>query len=328
MKKQILTLLGVGTLTYLSSGGLTLETKAALTAPTNWDYKYYNLGNTGPGARWSLTDGTNNAFDLAYERTADGSYYNYSQTISHLTSSFSFLPNGLSITMTFNRSNSSWISTGTGLYYPGNYVIGSDNTVGTISNKVYLEFVNNTNNDYLLHLDTSSSSSAGIWTLQYNNNTNANGLNRPSVYPYGYLIPSQFTLKIGHISFNTNIYFDAWYLQDLGVSDSYTQGQTDGFDDGYAAGYNEGLEQNDNQSYENGFNEGYDEGYDDGLNATASSAVTDYRNIFTMAFGAIASIYNINIFGGLTFGTIIVAPIAVALLWFILGLVSGVGGKK
>jgi hypothetical protein len=52
--------------------------------------------------------------------------------------------------------------------------------------------------------------------------------------------------------------------------------------------------------------------------------------LFQAAFGAVASIFNIQVLGNLTLGSIIIAPIAVALLWFILGIVSGVGvgGKK
>lgn len=322
-----LLLLGVLTLprTYINAN-------AALTAPANWDYKYYNLGNTGPGARWSVTDGTNNAFDLAYVRTADGVYYNYSQTIHTGVSGFSFLPSGLTITMTFNRSNSSWNSTGTGLFYPGNYSIGSDNTVGTITGKFDFTFDNQTNKNYFLYFDVSSSS-VDINVDNFIDSVGA-GYYYETLERMGYLafakvfIPAYTNIRFRVSNTSAARYFDAWYLKDLGVSESYTQGYDHGNNDGYAEGYNEGVTQAQDQEYDDGYNIGYDDGYDDGLNATATSAITDYRNIFSMAFSAIAAIFNINIFGGLTLGTIIIAPIAVSLLWFILGIVSGVGGRK
>jgi hypothetical protein len=324
MKKQILALLGVGTLAYLSAGGLTLETKAALTAPTNWDYKYYNLGNPGPGARWAMTDGTDTALDPAYVRTVDGSYYNYSQTFSHLTSGFQFLPNGMSITMTFNRSNTQWVSTGTGLFYPTNNYIGSDNTVGSVLNKLYIKFNNQTANDFYVSIDISSGGSD-----TYNFKLNNKGLFTYFSYVYSYngtlqqlYIPSYSTFEFYTDTTSNQKYFDAWYLQDLGVSDSYTQGQTDGYDDGYQDGIEAQNEQYDDY-YDLGFQDGYDDGYLDGQDSAESNVTSRISQLMNSVFGGLTNILDVKVFDDLTIGTVMLFPIAVTIFFFIFKLVRG-----
>jgi hypothetical protein len=72
----------------------------------------------------------------------------------------------------------------------------------------------------------------------------------------------------------------------------------------------------------NAYNDGYQEGLTNGVSAMP------IQNLFTAIFGGVAAIFNVNIFGAISLGTIILAPIAVSLLWFILGIISGVGGKK
>jgi hypothetical protein len=224
----------------LSANAHELPVQAAITAPASYDiqYVYYSAGGGLPnGHRYSLPDDTGQIAPR-YTRTVDGAYYNYTHTLTG--SSSNLLGEGLSITHTFNRSNSSWSSATPSGYYSNSTAIGSDSTVGTIANKVYLQVENLTNHDYLLYFDNSSSSSSAIWTLQYNSLDYANGLNRVSGswgYPYAYLIPSQSTLKIGHQSgFSVSLYFDAWYLKDLGISGAYDAGYEVGEEDGYEDG--------------------------------------------------------------------------------------------
>jgi len=334
MKKQIIALLGIGTLAYLSAKPLLMETRASLTAPTGYEIGYLYYDNPSPAPDfWALNFPGNTSYqDPAYTRTADGVYYNYTHTFSR--ANYPALPYGLTITNTFNRSNTSWTATGTGLFYPTESKIGSAaNYVGSgFNNRIQLTLDNQTNKNYVFWLDISSSSTDYYFDLLYDNSNyyfydtdvlfSKNTLKK--IYLPAYTQLQLNTLAAGSIA----MYFDAWYLDDLGVSSAYTNGQTQGEQDGYAEGYTDGLAQETNQNYDNGFNDGYDEGYDDGLNATASDSITWYGAIFSSAFGAVASIYNINVFGNLTLGTLIIAPIAVSLLWFILGIVSGVGGKK
>ena len=324
MKKQILMLLGVATLTYASVNLTFVETAATLTRPTNWTYEYKQSGGSPD---WIMQqNGGGFTLNPGYTRTTDGSFFNYTTTRNN--SSDSFLPSGLSITMTFDRSNTNWVASGTGLFYPfGGGQIGSDNSVGTAA-KIRLRFNNQTNKNYFLFIDASSNASA--ITI----NQEINGLT------YGYQQLLQTILTNAFTTFpiyaytdntfvvvNSNArYFDAWYLLDLGISAAYNEGynvgETDGYNSGLSDGYDIGYDQGQIVGYEDGYEIGYDEGTEYGISATP------IQNIFTAIFSGIANIFNISIFGNITLGTIILAPIAVALLWFILGIISGVGGKK
>jgi hypothetical protein len=124
INKKLPILLGVITLSYISTLGQfkPVQTEAALTAPTSYTYSYY--WNTIEN-EWAITGTTSNSWQI-YTRTADGIYYNYTTTRT--------LTTGLDVTMTFNRSNTDWFSSFGG-YEPGESKIGSDNTVGSVSNK-------------------------------------------------------------------------------------------------------------------------------------------------------------------------------------------------
>jgi hypothetical protein len=153
INKKLPILLGVITLSYISTLGQfkPVQTEAALTAPTSYTYSYY--WNTIEN-EWAITGTTSNSWQI-YTRTADGIYYNYTTTRT--------LTTGLDVTMTFNRSNTNWFSSFGG-YEPGESKIGSDNSVGTISSKIYLNFNNQTNKDYRLFLDFTSDQNF-IYTL-------------------------------------------------------------------------------------------------------------------------------------------------------------------
>jgi hypothetical protein len=312
MKLNKLTILmGVGALAYGSANLALVNTDATLTAPTTYDIHYRPYDNPSPAPDfWELGNQARTSYlhDPSYTRTADGAYFNYTTTLDN--SDHVIIPLGLEITMTFNRSNTNWTATGSGGYYPSDYnKIGSDNTVGSLANKVYLKFNNQTNKDYNLFFDRSSSPATDYYSyeingLQYFGPFNsfqvaASTLNR--LY-----VPAYTEIVIRRDGISTAQYFDAWYLQDLGVSTSYEEGQYDGY----------------GQGYDDGFDVGYDDGFGDGTSGVGMTA------IFSLAFGVIETIFNIQVLGDITLGTIIIAPIAIALLWFILGIVSGVGGKK
>jgi hypothetical protein len=346
MKKQILMLLGVATLTYASANLSFVETAATLARPT-WHIGYFQNTTSGDFllARNANSNGsptgalTNIINSPGYTRTADGIYFNYQAGLGGTgwdNGDFpNTIPNGLTINMTFNRSNTNWVASGTGLYYPfGGGQIGSNNLVGTLT-KNFITINNETNKDYMFWLDTSSSGSAHFITIKINTypiRTGDGVIIFASDYNLSsYYLPAFSTLEFTSRTNNSSAaYLDAWYLQDLGVSASYnagyTQGETDGYDSGLSDGYDIGFDQGEFVGYEDGYDIGFETGYEDGLNN--GLAATPIENIFTAIFSGIANIFNIQIFGNITLGTIIIAPIAVALLWYILGIVSGVGGKK
>jgi hypothetical protein len=243
IKNKIFTLLGVFTLVGLTHSLTLKDLNASLSAPASYDINYqydalyeetFVLGSTSIGT-----------YSPLYTRTADGSHYNYSTIIDNTDSSI--LPLGLEITMTFNRSNTNWFSI-TGGYIPADTKIGSSNGVGTILNKTYLEFDNQTNKNYLLYLDYSSSTTTFI-SLQYNSLP----LGSYNLYLYStndsihsVYLPSYTNVKLFNSSTNTARYFDAWYLKDLGVSDSYDAGYDAGELIGYDDGYADGLGNNPN----------------------------------------------------------------------------------
>ena len=306
--------MGVGALSYGSANLALVNTDATLTAPTTYDIHYRPYDNPSPAPDfWELGNQARTSYlhDPSYTRTTDGAYYNYTTILDN--SDHVIIPLGLEITMTFNRSNTSWTATGSGGYYPSDYnKIGSDNTVGSVANKVYLKWDNQTTKDYLLYFDQSSKGGFGYFTYKINNqvlfgDTVASGtIQMTNTNLNQWYVPAYSVVEIYVNATASTYYFDAWYLQDLGVSAAYEEGQYDGY----------------GQGYDDGFDVGYDDGFGDGTSGVGMTA------IFSLAFGVIESIFNIQVLGDITLGTIIIAPIAIALLWFILGIVSGVGGKK
>jgi hypothetical protein len=232
IKNKIFTLLAVFTLVGLTHSFTLKDLNAALTPPASYDLNYrydavyeetFVLGTSSLGS-----------YTPIYTRTSDGAYYNYSLTLDN--SDTSIFPLGLELTMTFNRSNTNWYSI-TGGYLPADTKIGSNTSVGSISNKVYLKFDNQTNKDYALILDLSSTSN---YSLAYNfkyNSTTGNFIHAPSTTALLHLHLPSFTLfELLVPNTNGTAYFDAWYLKDLGVSDSYDAGYEQGDIDGYEDG--------------------------------------------------------------------------------------------
>jgi hypothetical protein len=215
MKKSLtlVTLLSVGT--ALTTLGNTKPVAASLTPPIAYDYSY----------TWNATDTEQylnvNGVDSIplYTRTADGVYSNYTNT--------SNIVDGFNVTMTFNRSNTAWQASGA-FYKPDENKIGSDNNVGSIQTKVGFSFNNNTNRDYYLYFDNSSSPGSRDYFVLYNDSLFVTYFNDDNFFNRAILIRIPIfafsTLNIYSRSTNNAIYFDAWYLKDLGVSQAWTEG--------------------------------------------------------------------------------------------------------
>jgi hypothetical protein len=328
MIKQIPILSGVIGLVGATSFSVLTPVSAALTPPSSYDIAFAYSGTSL--ANWYLQADTSAIYGdyIQFNRTADGAYYNYTATFDNNT--LSTIPEGLSITNTFNRSNTSW-SSAFGGYYPTDTKIGSDATVGSIASKYILQFNNQTSNNYFLSLDVSSSLSGTTHyhTLSYDDvsyPTFSNIIRSAPASLINFYIPS-FTNTIINMSSTSNaIYLDAWYLDDLGVSVSYQQGETDGYyegqEDGFDLGYGEGYEEGNadgyNEGQEDGFDSGYDEGYSDGSDFGYSEAILNngILSIITNVFSGMAGIFGISILGGITLGTLTLLPLLGMVLFF------------
>jgi hypothetical protein len=223
MKQQLMLIAMLSVGTALTTMGRLKPVAASLTPPATYDYSY--TWNATASEQYLNVNGVDSI--PLYTRTVDGSHYDYISTFNVI--------DGLDVTMDFQRSNSTWQASGT-FYKPDEARIGSDSTVGTIVNKTYLQFNNQTNKDYYLYLDHSSTGNNGRpWTLEINdlNIITWDGLgvaHTTNIFMRLYL-PSYTKLEFFSSSNSNAIYFDAWYLQDLGISDAYQQGldaETDG----------------------------------------------------------------------------------------------------
>jgi len=210
---MLVAMLSMGT--ALTTLGKVKPALASLTPPATYDYSY--TWNAAASEQYLNVNGVDTI--PLFTRTADGAYWNYTNTTTVI--------HGLTVTHTLNRSNTIWQVSGTS-WKPDENRIGSDNTVGSVI-KVNFIFDNQTNKDYKLNLDFSSSLSDYVFTVKYDNvsyglfNSN-NYFWQPRNYLGTIYIPA-FT-KLDVISENGSfaLYFDAWYLKDLGVSDAWQQG--------------------------------------------------------------------------------------------------------
>jgi hypothetical protein len=247
IKNKIFTLLGVFTLVGLTYSFTLKDLNAALTAPASYDFNYqYSSSLT----RFVIGTSSVGTISPSYQATADGVYTNYSATLTSASNSGGILPQGFDITMTFNRSNTSWQGVGPTPFInwrPNDTKIGTDSSVGNIQ-KFIIVIDNQTNKNYSFILDTSSSPSGYNFQIVYNINSVVSTLtaNMITTNLREYYVPS-FTNFTFQFSSNTgNRYFDAWYLIDLGQSQSYDVGYYDGYDQGDLDGYADGLGNNPN----------------------------------------------------------------------------------
>jgi hypothetical protein len=282
---KIAILMGVAGLVYGTSSNAFYNVDASLTAPASYHLNYQYDSSNGTYLLGTTALNTYPTGLITYNRTVDGAYYNYSRLVDN--SLFSIVPSGLSITMTYNRSNTSWAGGFAGSrYIPTGTAIGSDSTVGNTAIKYILEFNNQTTKDFLLYLDLSSSSNtqyADYFINTYNNIVPV--MVKASLIQL--FIPSYSNVKIQYkVSYSGSIatYVDGWYLKDLGVSSSY------------------------------------DEGYDDGENAVIASG--GLQGIIEGVFEGIVAIFGIEIFSGVSLGAVALFPLVITLFVFVMKIVK------
>jgi hypothetical protein len=289
---KVAILMGVAGLVYGTSSNAFYNVDASLTAPSDYDFGYtystlYNL---------QILRTKDGVLDTkpAFTRTTDGAYYNYEWT-SEFNAHYSgddvdsIVPDGMIIQMIFNRSNTTWFHDSLqGLYVPSENKIGSDNTVGTAV-KFSFEFNNQTNRDYFLNFDMSSTGGTNLAFYIYKGaneyQIDSGGSNATFHRVY---IPAYTKVKLQTGSTTGAYYFDAWYLKDLGVSNTW--------------------------------NEGYDEGYIDGENAVIASG--GLQGIIEGVFEGIVAIFGIEIFNGVTLGAVALFPLVITLFVFVMKIVK------
>ncbi len=211
---MLVAMLSMGT--ALTTLGKVKPALASLTPPTTYNYSY--TWNAAASEQYLNVNGVDSI--PLYTRTADGAYYNYTSTFNVI--------DGLSVTQTFNRSNTTWQASGTS-WKPDENKIGGDGTVGTIR-KFDFVFNNQTNKDYYLWLDLFSTGATSRYVVNYYNGETsiANGGN-DLTWVFGsswlarFFIPAYVRLQM-FAETGAATYFDAWYLQDLGISDAWQNG--------------------------------------------------------------------------------------------------------
>ena len=224
MKQQLMLVAMLSVGTALTTMGRIKPVAASLTPPASYDYSY--TWNATASEQYLNVNGVDSI--PLYTRTADGSYFNYTSTYN--------VVDGFDVTQTFNRSNTSWQSSGI-FYKPDENKIGSDSSVGSVSNKFYIELDNQTNKDYQFYFDGISSPSLWLnyvaviddiyYVVNLDNSFHLN-LNTSMIQ---FNIKAFSNFKFYRSSITSAQYFDAWYLKDLGISSAYQQGidsETDG----------------------------------------------------------------------------------------------------
>jgi hypothetical protein len=300
---KIAILMGVAGLVYGTSSNAFYNVNADLTAPTNWNWGFrYNAtqdlfrltNNNGSNYGWPGFVKTTASGYNSYSWNSEDGHFDDGDSSNDPTLPQTILPNGLNVEMTFNRSNTTWFdfTNPDSDNYPYSFAddikIGSDSTVGTAI-KFSFQFDNQTNRDYYLNFDMSSTGGTNLGFYIYK------GANEYQIDSGGsnatfhrVFIPSYTKVKLQTGSTTGAYYFDAWYLQDLGISDSWQNG--------------------------------YDDGYTDGENDMVLTG--GLPGMIANIFDALTGIMNVNIFGDITFGGLLLFPIVITLFVFIMKMVK------
>lgn len=268
------------------------EVLAAFTEPASYDYayKYDPLSETF----LAYGDGSPQYSSIPFTRTVDGAYYNYSYTGMGGSGQGEW---PFEITMTFNRSTTNWDTTLGGYEPYATNFIGSANNVGTVQGKVFFQFDNNTSHDYKLRIDISSTS---LYAVSFHQTISNNTYGYYDSFQYftndsfnSIYIPAFSNVTIYRNSTSSAMYFDAWYLQDLGVSDAYTNG------------YNEGN------------SIGYDDGYVDGLGNNPNILLNGFETVIGIFVNFVLMIATFDIFGVSIMNILLVFVSVIGLVWIL-----------
>lgn len=240
-----MTLSAVVLISALSVPHAFTNANAALTAPSNYDYAY----TYGPSGYQFNNNVNGKNYIGIYQQTSSFGYFNYDINLAGLdgqigtsddeiatntTNKENFgWPYGLNVIMRFKRSNTTWTNASPTFpgFYPTSSNIGSSSVVGTTDEKVYININNQTNKNYYFYSDNSSINSYNVyWYVKLNNQFISDG-SSSNRYAYYYtsnyfkiIIPAYTNFEFYTEPSSASRYLDAWYLEDLGVSEAYTNG--------------------------------------------------------------------------------------------------------
>ena len=305
---------------------------AAISAPTDYDYSYRQSNiHIVDGSSWAVRNNGGSTLSIlpVYTQTSYLSFFNYTTTYE--------LINNFEITQTFNTSTTSWLAIGGSSYKPSSTVpaIGSNNTTGFITSKVLLTFNNQTSRHYQLFIDLSTTAPYNnIWSVSYPDLFTGSSPVIDTFWTgrhFTIYIPSFTNISFNSLATSTAVFFDAWYLNDLGVSDGYTTAYLDGYEEGadngytngYSDGYTDGYDQGENDGYEDGYIQGEDDGYSSGLvdgydqGATAMLTNGGMFGIMEDVLQGANAIFSIPVFGPtITLGTLALFPLLGVVIFF------------
>jgi hypothetical protein len=302
-KKKISALLGVGLISALSITP-TLNTEAALTSPS------FTFAYAKGSLVYQLYQNSyfNSIGSPTYTRSGTSPNYDYVSQFDD--TDFYGLPVGMSITLTFNQSTTSWWNPTASVYIPESSNIGS-NVNGFIFDKVRIKIDNQTQKDYLFYFDISSMN-GNLQALVYLNGQlywslyDAVNFNGADGFLERLVVPAYSTLELrSHGSNQTNVLLDAFYLTDIGTANAYAEGYDLGLFDGeYGAGY------------EAGFEAGFDS-----INAP-NTLLMGFQAMIGILVNFALMILNLNVFGVSLLNIFGILALFVGLIW-ILKIVRG-----
>lgn len=287
-----------------------IQAQAALSTPegVEWSYKSYEvLGSY----IWQTRDYTTSTYydGPMYTRFSNGSFNDYATSFDDTLG----LPQGLSLEIRFNKSTTPWADD-YGAFYPYGPYIGSNNTTGATVKKMSITIDNQSSHDYRFYFDASSSASGFTvywYTPQMSWDYNSNYYHT-NLFPM--VIKSYSKISIYQATTSNQSYFDAIYLDDLGLSSAYTNGYTNGDYDGQVEGYENGYE----VGYNDGEDDGYEVGYDDGfiVGNDEGQATIGLFSVLAGAVSAVTGIFSLEIFPNLTLGSLILIPLVISIFVF------------
>jgi hypothetical protein len=258
----------------------------AVDPPDNYDASYRREENpeNSDALEWVIFNNLGYDNEFYYTREQLGSLYKYTGNY------IDFYP-GVDLKLIFTHPTTTFDAVSGSFFKPSNstWYIGGD-PVDVVGDQVYIEIENSSSRDFTLYFDNDHTTNSNtLWYYTLNGNYISNYGNdylftMSTSQLTSFYVPSSSTFVLKTAPSEFARFFNAIYLNDLGQSAAFE------------AGVDAGI-------------------------------LWGGSNIFDIvgnALGAVTKVLNIYIFpGNVTLGMIVLTPIAISLLFFVLGLVSG-----
>jgi len=147
---------------------------------------------------------------------------------------------------------------------------------------------------------------------------------------YNNLISGGYNSALGTTLFTISFVYYCTFSEDISSALTLTN-TINGYDSSYYNNYyyNTGYDTGEQVGYADGFNDGesqstlYQNGYNTGYQAGIDSNTMTFTSFFRNLFTSIGTIFNIEVFGGITIGTILLIPCIFGLIWFFIKFFGG-----